>query len=77
MFKTWTASDDDAEALARLVEGHLNEFADFIESVSYSVSGGRHHVLAVYRPVEALEEDQAEAAVSFAEDIVERAQSRG
>lgn len=76
MFKTWSASDDDAEALARLVEGHLNEHAEFIESVSYSVSGGRHHVLAVYRPLEALGEEQAEAAVSVAEDIVEQAQSR-
>ena len=75
MFKTWTASDGDAEALARVVEGHLNEHADFIESVSYAVDEGRHHVLVVYRPLNATDEPQAEAAVSLAEDIVEQAQS--
>ena len=75
MFKTWTASDDDPEALARHVEGHLNEYADLIISVSYSVSAGRHHVLAVYRPIDPFEDIQAEAVVSVAEEIVEEAQS--
>jgi len=77
MFMTWTASDDDAEALARLVEGHLNEFAEVVVSVSYSVSAGRHHVLAVFVPIGAPEGDQARAAaaVSEAEEIVEQAQT--
>jgi hypothetical protein len=75
MFKTWSASDDDPEALARMVEGHLNEFAAIIESVSYSVAHGTHHVMAVYRPIEPLDDDHAEAAVSVAEDILERAQA--
>lgn len=71
MFKTWTADDEDPEALARTVEGHLNEHADLIISVSYSVSAGRHHVLAVYKPVTAIEDEHLEAAVSVAEEIVE------
>lgn len=75
MFKTWTASDDDNQALARLVEGHLNEHAEVIISVSYSVEAGRHPVLAVYKPVEAADDGHLEAAVSIAEQIVEEAQT--
>ena len=71
MFNTWTDSDDDAESLARKLEGHLNEYAEDVISVSYSVDGGRHHVLAVYRPVELFEDGQMEAVVSIAESIVE------
>jgi hypothetical protein len=44
-------------------------------SVGYSVSGGRHHVLAVYIPVESAEGTLTEAAVSQAEDIIEQAQT--
>lgn len=75
MFKSWTASDPDPEALARHLEGHLNEYAEVILSVSYSVSAGRHHVLAVYRPIEPLGDDHLEAAVTLAEEIVEEAQT--
>ena len=74
MFKTWTASDEDPEALARAVEGHLNEFAEEVISVSYGI-GGRHFVMVGYRKVEAAQNDRQEAAVSVAEEIVEQAQA--
>ena len=74
MFKTWTASDEDPEALARAVEGHLNEFAEDVISVSYAIAG-RHFVMVVYRQVEAAQNDRQEAAVSVAEEIVEQAQA--
>lgn len=74
MFKAWTADDADPEVLARLVEGYLNEHADLMISVSYSVSAGRHHVLAVYKPIETTADDSLEAAVSLAEEIAEEAQ---
>ena len=76
MFRTWTASDDDPEALARVVEGRLNEYAEVIHSVSYSVSAGRHYVMAVYTEIDfATGDEQLEAAVSLAEEIVEGAAS--
>lgn len=74
MFKTWTASAGDGESLSRELEVHLNEFADEVISVAYAVSD-RHHVLAVYRPVELSIEDRQEVAVSVAEHIIEGAQS--
>jgi hypothetical protein len=74
MFKTWTASAGDVESLSRELEVHLNEFADEVISVAYAVSD-RHHVLAVYRPVELSIEDRQEVAVSVAEHIIEGAQS--
>ena len=73
MFKTWTASDEDPEALARAVEGHLNEFAAEV-SVGYAVAE-KHFVMVVYRQVEAAQNDRQEAAVSVAEEIVEQAQA--
>lgn len=75
MFKTWTASDEDAESLAREVEGHLNEFAERVISVGYAVAEGRHHAMVVYEAVAPSEDGHMEAAVSIAEDIVERAQA--
>lgn len=73
MFKTWTASAKELPALARAVEGHLNEFAEEVISVSYAIAGAEHHVLVVYRPVELELDATLEAAVSVAEDIVESA----
>lgn len=75
MFKAWTASDEDSRELARQLEGHLNEYAEVVISVGYSVEAGRHYVFAVYTPVEAVGEDDLEAAVSMAEEIVEEAQT--
>ena len=74
MFKTWTASDDDPQALARALEGHLNEFALDVVSVGYAVAE-KHFVMVVYRQVEAAQDDRQEAAVSLAEEIVEQAQA--
>ncbi len=75
MFKTWTASDEDPETLARAVEGHLNEFAEEVVSVGYAVSANVHHVLVVYRPVEVSRDGPIEAALSIVEEIVELAQT--
>jgi len=75
MFKTWTASDDDAQKLARAVEGHLNEFVEEVVSVGYAIAEDRHHVLVVYRSMEASHEGRMEAAVSIAEGIVEQSQT--
>jgi hypothetical protein len=74
MYKTWCASHDDAEALSRDLEAHLNEYAEVVLSVSYSVTD-RHHVLAVYKPVEFFDQARAEAAVTVAEQIIDQAQS--
>lgn len=74
MFKTWTASDDDPQALARALEGHLNEFAEEVVSVGYAVAG-KHFVMVVYREVEPAQNERQEAAVSLAQDIVEQAQA--
>ncbi|MBV9279137.1 MAG: hypothetical protein JOZ41_03560 [Chloroflexi bacterium] len=74
MYKTWCASAEDPETLARVLEAHLNEFADEVVSVSYSVDR-HHHVLAVYRPVEPGELGSQQAAVTVAERIIDHAQS--
>lgn len=74
MFKTWTASDDSPEQLARTLEAHLNEFAEDVISVGYAVHD-RHFVIVVYRPVERAQSHSLEAAVSVAEEIVEQAQA--
>jgi hypothetical protein len=73
MFKVWTASDSDPEALARRLQAHLNEFAADVLDIGYSVAE-RHFVLAVYRQLEASEDDHVEAAVDIAEEIVGDAQ---
>ena len=73
MLQVWTAEDDDGEALARRLETHLNEFADHVLSVSYSVAG-KHHVMAVYHAVEPSEDASMGVAVSIAEEIVADAQ---
>ncbi len=73
MYKTWTASHDDAETVARDLEVHLNEYAEEVISVAYSVDH-RHHVLAVYRAIGPATEAQHEAAVSVAEQILDDAQ---
>lgn len=75
MFLTYTNSDTDAVTLARNLAAHLNEFAERVISVSYSVSEGQHYVLAVYEEVTASDDGRMEAAVSLAEDIVEQAQA--
>jgi hypothetical protein len=74
MYRTWVFSADDAESLARSLEIHINEFADEIVSVSYSVDT-LHHVLVVYREIEAANMERAEAAVSVAEHIIDEAQA--
>lgn len=71
MYRTWTGSAEDAITVARALEVHLNEYAEEIVSVSYAVSGA-HHVLAVYREIEALGHEE-EAAVTVAEEILDEA----
>jgi hypothetical protein len=73
MFKTWVASEEDAETLARNLESHLNEFASEVISVAYSVDE-IHHVLAVYRDIDLSLGEPAEAAVTVAEQIIDGAQ---
>jgi hypothetical protein len=74
-FETWTSSADDAESLARSLEAHLNEFAERVISVSYSVNAG-HHVLAVYEPVGPIAEGAVEEeAIIVAEQIIDGAHS--
>lgn len=73
MFKAWTSSAQDGESLARHLEAHLNEHAHEVLSVSYAVAR-EHHVLAVYRPIEPMDPEQTEAAVSAAETIIDQAQ---
>ena len=75
MFKTWTSSHEDAATLAEILEAYLNEYAETIVSVGYAVTAGLHHVMLVYRALEAAQDERMEAAVSMAEDIVEHAQS--
>jgi hypothetical protein len=72
VYRAWTASAGDGEALARVLEAHLNEFAEEVLSVSYAVTE-EHHVLAVYRPIEP-RGDSLEA-VAVAEHIVDEAQA--
>ena len=74
MIRTWTFAAAEAEAMARALEAHLNEFAEEVISVSYAVTD-KHHVLAVYRGVEMLDEDSAAVAVEIAEQLVEDAQA--
>mgnify|MGYP007001847817 CR=1 FL=1 len=75
MFKTWTATDDDLDTMARAVEGHLNEFAEEVVSVSYAIAEAKHHVLVVHRPVNLdLNDEAMEAVLTVAEEIVEQAQ---
>ena len=72
MYKTWVASAADEATVARGLEAHLNEFADEVISVCYSVAQ-EHHVLAVYRPIEPTFAAQSEA-VAVAENIIDHAQ---
>lgn len=69
-YQTWTACDRDAEALARALEAHLNEFAERVISVAYAVTD-QHYVLAVYEPVDTVLTDEEEAAVTVAEQIID------
>jgi hypothetical protein len=73
MYKAWSASAEDGRTLARGLEAHLNEFAHEVVSVSYAIDKD-HHVLAVYRPVEPDVVPAKEAAVTFAEQIIDKAQ---
>jgi hypothetical protein len=70
MFKAWATSAPDGQTLARAVEAHLNEYADEVVSVAYAVTD-RHHILAVYRPLDAAPGLGEEAAVAVAEQIIE------
>ncbi|GAC1321154.1 MAG: hypothetical protein NVSMB22_06320 [Chloroflexota bacterium] len=72
MYKTWTAHAEDADALARSLEAHLNEFAEEVVSVSYAI-GTDHCVLAVYRQIDAGTDVREEAAVTLAEKIIDEA----
>jgi hypothetical protein len=74
MYRTWTASAQDAESLARALEIHLNEFADAVLSVSYAVSQA-HYVLVVYTPIDPTRLAEDEAAVAVAEQIIDSAPS--
>lgn len=73
MYKAWSASAEDGRTLARGLEAHLNEFAHEVVSVSYAIDKD-HHVLAVYKPVEPDVVQAQEAAVTFAEQIIDKAQ---
>ncbi len=75
MFKTWTASHEEAAALAEILEAYLNEFAEKVISVGYAVTDERHQVMVVYQVLEAAKDDRMEAAVTLAENIVEQAQT--
>jgi hypothetical protein len=70
MYKTWVSTAADEDTVARGLEAHLNEFAEEVISVSYSVAQ-KHHVLAVYRPIEPGFAEQHEIAVSVAEHIID------
>jgi hypothetical protein len=72
VFKTWTGSAESAEALARSLEAHLNEFAEHVVSVSYVIEDG-HHVFAVYEQIDMTGNAAEEAAVSVAEQIIDEA----
>jgi hypothetical protein len=74
VYRTWTASAEDAETLARALEIHLNEFAEDVLSVSYAVNEA-HHVLVVYTPIEPIALAEDEAAVAVAEQIIDSAPS--
>jgi hypothetical protein len=71
MLKAWSTSAPDGETLARAVEAHLNEYADEVVAVAYALDK-RHHVLAIYRPLEG--EMGAEVALAMAERVITEAQ---
>lgn len=73
MYRVWTASADDGESLARVLEAHLNEFAAEIISVCYNVTD-EHRALAVYRSIDVYDEPLADAVVATAELIVDESQ---
>ncbi|MCC7363016.1 MAG: hypothetical protein IT303_01490 [Dehalococcoidia bacterium] len=67
MFAAWTAEARDGQSLERLIEAHLNEFAETVVSVSYHVSeSGVHRALAVYIEIEAELDDDFVAAAELA-----------
>jgi hypothetical protein len=72
MFRTWTGAAEDGESLARLLEAHLNEYAEVVISVGYTVSD-QHYALAVYTPVDTAATEGEEAAVAVAEQIIDGA----
>ncbi len=72
MYKAWWCSAPAGETLAKLVEAHLNEFADEVISVAYSISD-EHNVLAIYREIAESHESEMEASVSIAEQILDEA----
>ena len=76
MYRVWTASADDGESLARVLEAHLNEFAAEIISVCYNVTD-EHRALAVYRSIDVYDEPLADAVVATAELIVDESQESG
>ena len=71
MFKTWSASGEDGETLARGLEAHLNEYAEELLGIGYAV-GRRHYVLAVYKPAGMTDPEEA-AAVTVAAQIIGQA----
>lgn len=73
MYKAWSTSAEDVDTLERALDSFLNEYVGSVTSVSYAVSG-RHYVLVVYEPFEAEGTAREEAAVSAAEEILERAE---
>ena len=76
MFKAWSGSAGNAEALARSLEAHLNEFAEQVISVGYAISGG-HHALVVYRTIDISESEPTQTAVEVAESILDDARPPG
>lgn len=73
MYKAWSTSAEDVETLERALDSFLNEYVGSVTSVSYAVSD-RHYVLVVYEPFELEDTAREEAAVSAAEEILERAE---
>lgn len=73
MYKTWTGSSTELDTLARDLEAHLNEYADEVVGLGYAVTDA-HHVLVVYKLVEADMHHRGEVAVSEAEHIIEGVQ---
>jgi hypothetical protein len=72
MYRTWTASADDAVTLARELEIHLNEYAEAVLSVSYSVDTA-HHVLVVYTPIDPSELAAQRAVFAEVEQLIDSA----
>lgn len=69
MYRTWTASGEDASRLARELETHLNEYAGEIVTVAYAVDR-LHHVLVVYTAID-MAAEAGEEAVAAAESIID------